>query len=222
MEVACLLYLLAVLSDVWEIPYLNPKANERVGCPTQKPIILLERIIELVTDEGDSVLDPFCGSGTALVAAKLLQRKYIGIDKSNDAVQLAKQRLANPIKSDSSLLEKGKDAYINQESEILEILNTIDAEPVQRNRGIDGFLKIGNQIKPIPVRIQRKNETINAAKNLLVKARVKNGFKFAVLLKTNDLTESTLFSISDNVDDLFILENTSKITELKRNLAPLI
>jgi site-specific DNA-methyltransferase (adenine-specific) len=48
------------LSDVWEIPYLNPKAKERVGYPTQKPILLLENIIKLTTDEEDIVLDPFC------------------------------------------------------------------------------------------------------------------------------------------------------------------
>lgn len=58
------------LSDVWEIPFLNPKAKERVGYPTQKPILLLERIIEISTDENDVVLDPFCGSGTTLVASK--------------------------------------------------------------------------------------------------------------------------------------------------------
>lgn len=75
------------LSDVWEIPYLNPKAKERVGYPTQKPILLLERIIELVTDEQDSVLDPFCGSGTTLVAAQILKRKFIGIDVSKDAIE---------------------------------------------------------------------------------------------------------------------------------------
>ena len=54
------------LSDVWEIPFLNPKAKERVGFPTQKPILLMNRIIELVTNENDVVLDPFCGSGTTL------------------------------------------------------------------------------------------------------------------------------------------------------------
>ena len=64
------------MTDVWNIPYLNPKARERVGYPTQKPILLLEKIINLVTDAGDSVLDPFCGSGTTLVAAKLLGRDY--------------------------------------------------------------------------------------------------------------------------------------------------
>ncbi len=61
------------LSDVWEIPYLNPKAKERVGYPTQKPILLLEQILRLVTDEGDFVIDPFAGSGTTLAAAKMLK-----------------------------------------------------------------------------------------------------------------------------------------------------
>ena len=61
------------MSDVWEIPFLNPKAKERVGYTTQKPILLLERIIEISTDENDIVLDPFCGSGTTLVASS---KKY--------------------------------------------------------------------------------------------------------------------------------------------------
>ncbi|MEM9523450.1 MAG: DNA methyltransferase, partial [Pseudomonadota bacterium] len=73
------------LSDVWEIPFLNPKAKERVGYPTQKPVLLLQRIIELTTEPGDVVLDPFCGSGTTLVAAQTLQRNAIGIDISEDA-----------------------------------------------------------------------------------------------------------------------------------------
>jgi len=54
------------LSDVWDIPYLNPKANERVGYPTQKPILLLEKVIQLVTDEGDIVLDIGANDGTLL------------------------------------------------------------------------------------------------------------------------------------------------------------
>ena len=78
------------LSDVWEIPFLNPKAKERTGYPTQKPIELLERIIKISTDEGDIVLDPFCGSGTTLVAAKLLGRRYLGIDINPSAIYLCK------------------------------------------------------------------------------------------------------------------------------------
>ncbi len=79
------------LSDVWEIPFLNPKAKERTGYPTQKPVLLLEQIIRLSTDEGDTVLDPFCGSGTTLVAASLMNRhRYRCISGSGgtDSVQI--------------------------------------------------------------------------------------------------------------------------------------
>ena len=81
------------LSDVWDIPYLNPKAKERVGYPTQKPILLLEQIINLCTDKGDWVLDPFCGSGTTLVASKLLDRNAVGIDISPEAIALTKNSI---------------------------------------------------------------------------------------------------------------------------------
>lgn len=90
---------------------MNPKAKERTGYPTQKPIELLERIIKISTDEDDLVLDPFMGSGTTLVAAKLLNRKFIGIDKNKDAFDLAQRRLEMPFKTKSNLLEKGIDSY---------------------------------------------------------------------------------------------------------------
>src|SRR6266576_7316412 len=84
------------LSNVWEIPYLNPKATERAGYPTQKPVLLLEQIIEIATDKGDVVLDPMCGSGTSLVAAALLERHWIGIDTEPKAIELTKARLDKP------------------------------------------------------------------------------------------------------------------------------
>ncbi|MBI3177408.1 MAG: site-specific DNA-methyltransferase, partial [Chloroflexi bacterium] len=98
------------LSDVWNIPFLNPKAKERVGYPTQKPVLLLERIIAISTDKGDCVLDPFCGSGTTLVAAKLLGRDYIGIDISTDAIRLSENRLFEPIRTESDVLALGEDS----------------------------------------------------------------------------------------------------------------
>ena len=107
------------MSNVWDIPYLNPSAAERVGYPTQKPILLLERIIDLVTDEGDVVLDPFMGSGTTLVAAKLKNRQYIGIDKSVDAIDLAKKRLESPIKTESMVLKKGRQSYKNLSEDLV-------------------------------------------------------------------------------------------------------
>lgn len=113
------------LSDVWNIPYLNPRAKERVGYPTQKPLILLERIIQLTTDAGDCVLDPFCGSGTTLVAAKLLNRTYIGFDISKDAINITNERLNNPIKTDSALLQKGRKAYITKDKKVLDFLTVL-------------------------------------------------------------------------------------------------
>jgi len=61
---------------------ISSQSSERLGYPTQKPVALLERIINAATDEGDIVLDPFCGCGTTLVAAQKLGRKWIGIDIS--------------------------------------------------------------------------------------------------------------------------------------------
>ena len=81
------------IDDVWDIPIVNPMSNERVGYPTQKPIALLTRLISALTNEGDLVGDFCCGSGTTLVAAKQLNRRYFGCDISKAAVETALSRL---------------------------------------------------------------------------------------------------------------------------------
>lgn len=82
------------LSDVWtDIPPLNSQAAERLGYPTQKPLALLERIINLTTKPGDMVLDPFCGCGTTVDAAQKLDRAWIGIDITYISVDLIIKRL---------------------------------------------------------------------------------------------------------------------------------
>ncbi len=170
------------LSDVWDIPFLNPKAKERTGYPTQKPILLLERIIQIATDEGDLVLDPFCGSGTTLVTAVLLGRSAIGIDISKEAVELTRQRLAEPVKTDSHLLKNGVESYKNADSEALSVLNGIPYAPVQRNNGIDVFLEATFRNVPIPVRVQRQGETIADAVGALYKAaRSKNAERMIII-----------------------------------------
>ena len=68
------------VTDVFEINILHPKAKERVGYPTQKPLALLERIIKASSNEGDVVLDPFCGCATTCIASEKLNRQWIGID----------------------------------------------------------------------------------------------------------------------------------------------
>jgi site-specific DNA-methyltransferase (adenine-specific) len=81
-------------TDVIEVPAINNMAAERVGYPTQKPLALLELLVAACSPLGGVVLDPFCGSGTALVAAKRLGRKFLGIDISAAAAAIAERRCA--------------------------------------------------------------------------------------------------------------------------------
>ena len=82
--------------DVWtDLQALNPMSRERTGYPTQKPLALLERIIKASSNEGDVVLDPFCGCGTTCVAAELLRRQWVGIDIEEEVAPLLAERLEN-------------------------------------------------------------------------------------------------------------------------------
>lgn len=79
--------------DVWNIQALNAMENERTGYPTQKPIELYKRIIEASSNNGDLVLDPFCGCGTTLMAAEGLKREWIGIDLTYLATGAVKHQI---------------------------------------------------------------------------------------------------------------------------------
>ncbi len=85
----------APMSDVWDdIPSISSSSHEQTGYPTQKPEALLERVIRACTNEGDIVLDPFCGAGTTVVTAARLHRRWIGIDCYAGAVELTRDRVA--------------------------------------------------------------------------------------------------------------------------------
>ena len=194
------------LNDVWDIPYLNPKAKERVGYPTQKPLLLLERIIELTTDKNDIVLDPFCGSGTTCVAAKLLNRNYIGIDKSIEAIELSKSRIENPIKTESNLLKKGRASYLSADKKALELLDGLKFNAVQRNKGIDAILMELYEGTPILVRVQKEKETLTESASLLAKAMKIKKSKKSILIQTN---HNGLFETDINYVGMNILKTPS-------------
>ena len=83
-----------VPNSIWtDIPPVQSHAKERLGYPTQKPIKLLERIIQASSNQGDVVLDPFCGCATTCIAAEKLGRQWVGIDISSRAVELVRYRL---------------------------------------------------------------------------------------------------------------------------------
>ncbi len=140
------------MQDIWDdIPHVL--GSERLGYDTQKPYNLLLRIIEASSDKGDTVLDPFCGCGTTIVAAHKAQRRWIGIDVTWLAIDLVKKRLQD------SYGKQAKDTYIiygnpydvasaqaladssKKEFEIW-ALSLIGAAPRERDGGVDGLLSI--------------------------------------------------------------------------------
>lgn len=204
------------MNDVWDIPFLNPKAKERVGYPTQKPVLLLERIIQIATDKGDTVLDPFCGSGTTLVAASLLDRRGIGIDISPEAIEITKARLEMPSKTTSHLMEVGRAAYRVANEEALAYLKGLDFIPVQRNNGIDAFLKAGNDEGFIPVRVQRSGESLLEAAVALRKGSQTKHVPAMILIATQPDQE---FNVTQLFSDIMIIDSTANaLNKLVRNL----
>lgn len=116
------------VQDVFvDIDPLNSQAKERLGYPTQKPVALLERLIEASSKPGELVLDPFCGCGTAVVAAEKLGRRWIGIDITHLAVSLMKARLRRDFE-----LEPGRDYTVDGTPESLDSAQFLfDTDPFQ-------------------------------------------------------------------------------------------
>lgn len=144
------------IDDVWtDINMLNPMAKERLGYPTQKPEPLLERIIKASSNEGDLVLDPFCGCGTTLTVAERLHRHWIGIDITHLAITLMKHRLHDTLGEDLSPYEvigdpkdlAGARALAEEDRYQFEwwALGLVEAQPAQdkkkgADKGIDGLI----------------------------------------------------------------------------------
>ncbi len=98
------------------LPPLKGNSSEYVGYPTQKPLSLLERVIKASSNEGDFVLDPFCGCATTCIASENLNRQWAGIDISKKAFELVKQR------SDREVLKKSKTTemhFMNPADEVI-------------------------------------------------------------------------------------------------------
>jgi len=95
------------LNDVWKLPQIGPIGTERIGYPTQKPEVLLNRIIKSSTKEGDLVADFFNGSGTTIATAEKLNRRWIGVDLGRYSIHTTRKRLLE-IEQSKSLTDEGK------------------------------------------------------------------------------------------------------------------
>ena len=157
------------IPDMWsDIPLINSRAKERLGYPTQKPVSLLKRIISASSNEGEVVFDPFCGCGTALIAANELKRRWIGIDITYLAIFLIEQRLKDsfgePIKDSYTVYGNPEDvesaqALWNKSPKEFELwaLRLVDAKPRPQDGGVDGvlgFVDEGRQTKKIVVQVK--------------------------------------------------------------------
>jgi DNA methylase/Restriction endonuclease len=174
------------VTDFWDDIYpINSQAQERLGYPTQKPLALLERIISASSNEGDLVLDPFCGCGTTVHAAQKLSRRWIGIDITHLAIHLIKRRLKEAFPGirfdifgeakdlDGARVLAGEDKYEFQKW----ALSMIGAQPFKGGKkggdgGVDGFLYIkpdGKKTEKVIVSV-KGGQSLNPAmvKDLIV------------------------------------------------------
>ncbi len=144
------------LQDLWtDIPPIGASAQERLGYPTQKPEALLERIIRSATNEGDVVLDPFCGCGTTIAAAQSLNRPWIGIDITHLAIGLIKSRLEAAYSGEAKYEVVGEPTTIDGAQQLaaedkyqfqawaLGLVGARSVEPIKKgaDKGVDGRLR---------------------------------------------------------------------------------
>jgi len=136
------------LQDVWANPdlWLNSAAAERLGYPTQKPVALLERIVQTSSNEGDIVLDPFCGCGTTIAAAQKLNRRWIGIDITHLAITLIRSRLSDSFGAAAEYEVIGEPVSLPDATKLAHddpyqfqwwALGLVGARPVEEKKGAD-------------------------------------------------------------------------------------
>jgi DNA modification methylase len=135
------------VGDVWvDIKPIQSQAAEKLGYPTQKPEALLERIIQSSSDKGDTILDPFCGCGTAIAVSQRLERHWLGIDITYLAIALMKHRLHHAFGETAKYGVVGEPTALPDAKALAEenpyqfqwwALGLVNARPVEQKKGAD-------------------------------------------------------------------------------------
>ena len=175
-----------LLGNVWtDIDPINSRAQERLGYPTQKPEVLLERIVKASSNEGDLVLDPFCGCGTAIAVAEKLKRRWIGIDITYLAINLVQRRLRDSFGEQLNPYEIIGAPTDLQGAEALKEINPyqfewwavdlVNARPAKDHKkgadtGIDGYINFfddkSGQAKQVIVQVKSGYIGVNHVRDL--------------------------------------------------------
>ncbi len=207
------------LQDLWtDLPPINSQAKERLGFQTQKPEALLERIINASSNEGDVVLDPFCGCGTAIAVAERLKRRWIGIDITHLAISLMKSRLRDTFNSDLSDydvvgvpqdVESARALAVESEHDgryqfEYWALGLVEARPANRGRrgadsGIDGYINFfddnSGKAKRIIVQVksgQVRRDTIATLKGDMAREDAEIGLFITLNQPTRPMTQEAI------------------------------
>ena len=203
------------LTDVWtDIPPIHSQARERLGYPTQKPEALLERIVRASSNEGDVVLDPFCGCGTATAAAERLNRRWIGIDITHLAIALIRHRLHDSFGDDLRPYDvigdpkdlAGAQALAQHDRYQFEwwALGLVDARPAQDKRrgadsGIDGYINFfddnDGRAKRVIVQVKSGNVSVSQIRDLkgvLEREQAQIGIFITLTPPTNPMRQEAL------------------------------
>ena len=171
----------------YDISSLSGSHKERLGFPTQKPEALLERIISASSNEGDVILDPFCGCGTAVAAAESLNRRWIGIDITHLAITLIRHRLHDAFGENLRPYEVVGDPKDLHSAESLALhdryqfewwaLGLVDARPARDRKkgadaGIDGYINFfdDNSGKPKRIVVQVKSGKVQRSQIATLKS----------------------------------------------------
>lgn len=178
------------IQDIWDdirnLGGLGSNRQERLGFPTQKPESLLERIIKTSSNEGDLILDPFCGCGTAISVAERLKRRWIGIDVTHLATTLMRHRLSDSFGKDLSPYEVLGDPKDLTSAQALALqdryqfewwaLGLAEARPAQdkkkgADRGVDGDIKFfddnSSKAKSIVLQVKSGSVSVNMVRDLV-------------------------------------------------------
>ena len=173
------------LQDLWtDIRPIGSQAAERLGYPTQKPVALLERIIQASSNEGDTVLDPFCGCGTTIAAAQKLDRRWIGIDITQLAISLIRYRLGDSFGEDCRFEVIGEPTSLPDATALAKqdpyqfqwwALGLVRARPADEkkgaDRGIDGRRYFhdekGGKTKQIIFSVKAGHVTVSQVRDLV-------------------------------------------------------
>lgn len=201
------------INDWWaDLPKLTSYQKEWLGYPTQKPLSLLERIMNTSSKEGDVVLDPFCGCGTAIDAAEKLDRKWIGIDITHLAINLIKRRIKEKypnckfeVIGEPKDIGGAKDLALKDRYQFeWWALSLIGARPANdkkkgADQGVDGIILLQNpnMKEPIKALVQVKSghvksDMITALKGAMERDKAKYGIFITLEEPTQPMIKEAL------------------------------